>query len=193
MLRTEEKELVRRTLDGDPDAFGNLYRTHRSRIYATVRGRTPDLEDVEDLVQVTFIRAFLGLSGFRGDAAFSTWLTQIAMNLCTSHHRSQKALSARLDTVSNPGFGLRDTWEPARIENPEEALSRKESRDHLVQCIQRLPSPYREVMVLRYLEDRSYLEITRALQVPIGTVKSWLYRARQQMEEHLKGTDLLHS
>ena len=190
-MQTEEKELVKRTLEGDLDAFGSLYRTHQSRIFATVRGRTRNKEDVEDLVQTTFIRAYLGLSGYRGEAAFSTWLTQIAMNLCTSHSRSRKALNGRIEAVEDPC--LRDMWEPARGENPEESLNRKEHVEMLMQHIRNLPTPYREAMELRYVEDRSYLEIMEALDVPMGTVKSWLHRARAQLEATLEASEFAHS
>ncbi len=183
MSRTRKTELVRRTLAGDLDAFGSLYRTYRPRVYAAVRGRTGNPDDAEDLVQMTFMRAFLGLAGFRGEAAFSTWLTQIAINVCTTHFRAQRARQARMDVVADSGAELRETWEPAHSEDPAEALDRKENQEMLMQSIQKLPTPYREAMLLRYAEERSYLEITEALQVLIGTVKSWLYRAREQLKE----------
>jgi RNA polymerase sigma-70 factor (ECF subfamily) len=189
-MQTEEIELVKRTLEGDLDAFGSLYQTHQSRIFATVRGRTRNQEDAEDLVQTTFIRAYLGLSGYRGEAAFSTWLTQIAMNLCTSHSRSKKALNCRIDAVEDPC--LRHMWEPARGEDPAERLDRKEHTELLMQHIRDLPTPYREAMELRYVQDRSYLEITEVLKVPMGTVKSWLHRARHQLEQTLENSEFMH-
>jgi RNA polymerase sigma-70 factor (ECF subfamily) len=182
----KEHELVSRTLDGDENAFGRLYKSYQPRIYATVRGRTRDLDDVDDLVQATFIRAYQGLSGFRGEAAFSTWLTQIAMNLCTSHVRSKRARRARLDVVAEPETEIREVWEPARLEGPSEALDRKEDQALLIRAIGRLPKTYRRAMWLRYVEDRSYLEIMNALRVPMGTVKSWLHRARQQLEAEMR-------
>ena len=186
MLLDKEKELVSRTLDGDQRAFGALYDSYRPRVYATVRGRTRDTDDVDDLVQATFIRAYQGLAGFRGEAAFSTWLTQIAMNLCTSHVRSQRARQTRLDVVSEPETEIRDVWEPARTDSPEEALDKKEDQEMLIRAIRRLPPSYRRAMWLRYVEDRSYLEIMVALEVPMGTVKSWLHRARQQLEADIR-------
>ena len=186
MLRAEEHELVRRTLDGDSEAFGFVYRTYRSRVYATVRGRTGDAEEAEDLVQVTFMRAFLGLEGFRGEAALSTWLTQIAINVCTTYFRAQRARRARLDRVEDPGSDLLETWQPSRVEGPDEVLHQKQSRDLLTEGIADLPTPYREAMSLRYIEDLSYLEITERLRVPIGTVKSWLYRGREQLRDRIE-------
>ena len=191
MSRIKEKELVRRTLDGDRDAFGSLFRTYQPRIYAAVRGRTCNRDDAEDLVQVTFMRAFLGLARFRGEAAFSTWLTQIAIHVCTTHFRAQRARQARKCVVAGAGPELREMWEPACGEDPEEVLDRKEKRDLLIQGIRGLPTPYREVMRLRYVEERSYLEITEELQVPIGTVKSWLYRARAQLKEAFEASGVM--
>lgn len=186
MQTEKERELVNRTLKGDERAFGHLYRSYHPRIYATVRGRTRDLDDVEDLVQATFIRAYQGLSGFRGEAAFSTWLTQIALNLCTSHVRSARARRARLDAVAEPETEIREVWEPARLDSPSEALDRKEDQALLIRAIGRLPKTYRKAVWLRYVEDRSYLEIMDELQVPMGTVKSWLHRARQQLESDMR-------
>ena len=86
MERTEECELVSRTLKGDLSAFERLYSQHRARIYSALFFRTRSKEDAEDLLQTTFLRAYLGLKGFRGESAFSTWLMQIAMNVCTTFH-----------------------------------------------------------------------------------------------------------
>lgn len=179
----EDRELVRRTLDGDAGAFNRLYRMHHSRIFATLIGRTRNRDDAEDLTQVTFLRAYRGLAGFRGEAAFSTWLMQVALNVCTTHMRSKQARRSWHETIEVPGSEYRMTWEPAGSDRPDQALARKECQDRLETGIQNLPEQYQEAVRLRYVKGRSYAEITEELDVPMGTLKTWLYRARLQLQE----------
>ncbi len=190
MQYTEEKDLVSRTLEGDVDAFNCLYRRHHPRILATLIGRTRNRHDAEDLMQVTFLRAYRGLSGFRGEAAFSTWLMQIALNVCTTHLRAKQARRSWQETIEDPQLGYRDKWEPTGTERPDDALNRKECREMLEAGISDLPQQYRHAVRLRYVQDRSYAEIARELGVPMGTLKTWLHRARHQLQESLNDTEL---
>jgi RNA polymerase sigma-70 factor (ECF subfamily) len=182
MSQIEEQELVRRTLGGDQNAFERLYRTHFPRTCTIVETRVWNREDVEDLVQTAFMQAYLGLEGFRGEAAFSTWLTQIALNVCATHLRVRLSRRAWMNAVTGPASELRKVWEPARSEDPEEALYWKECQERVKQAVEGLPTPCQEAVWMRYIEDRSYNEITQELQVSMGTVKTWLYRARQQLK-----------
>ena len=186
-----EAELVERTLKGDRDAFTKLYSAHQSRIYSALLYRTRSREDAEDLLQTTFMRAYLGLSGFRGESAFSTWLMQIAMNVCTTYHRSEQSRRARADVVGKEDAWLRELWEPASIPDPEAFTMQEECRTTVEDEIRGLPDPYRNVTELRYLQDRTYLEIVEELNVPVGTVKTWLYRARQQLKDRLGERDVM--
>jgi RNA polymerase sigma-70 factor (ECF subfamily) len=186
MDRTEECELVNRTLNGDLDAFNQLYSRHQGRIYSALFFRTRSKEDAEDLLQTTFMRAYAGLKGFRGDAAFSTWLMQIAMNVCTTFHRSEQSRRIRQDTVEACDATLRTIWEPTCEPDPESYTILNERRSFVEAQIRDLPYPYRAVTELRYMKDRSYLEITEELDVPVGTVKTWLFRARQQLRERFE-------
>ncbi len=181
MSQIEEQELIRRTLRGDQDAFESLYRAHFPRTWAIVAHRVWNREDVEDLVQMTFMRAYLGLEGFRGEAAFSTWLTQIALNVCATHLRSRQAWRSWLNAVSDPASEW--AWEPSRTANPEEVLYRKECQTLVRQAVEGLPDTCREAVWMRHIEDRSYNEMMEELQAPMGTVKTWLYRARRKLKE----------
>ena len=189
-MTQEEKELIQRALNGDADAFNRLYKRHHPRILATLIGRTRNRDDAEDLTQVTFLRAYRGLSGFRGEAAFSTWLMQIALNVCTTHMRAQKARRSWQTTVEDTHLGYREMWEPTQLENPDDALSRKEHHAMLKAGIDALPKQYREAVWLRYVQDRSYSEIAQELDVPMGTLKTWLYRARNHLQAQLQNTEL---
>lgn len=182
MANTDDRLLVRRALDGDQNAFEALYRTHRSQIHGVIARRTSDRDAVEDLAQVTFMRAFRALGSFRGESAFSTWLTQIALNVSKSHMRSRQVKEGWLREVADPE-ALRAAHRELRpYEDPERALHQKQRRELVRRSIESLPDRYRRAMWLHYVMDWSYEEITHALQVPIGTVKTWLCRARRQLE-----------
>ena len=187
MSPIEERELIRRTLDGDRDAFGSLYRTHFHRACAVVATRVWDRDEVQDLVQTTFMHAYLGLRGFRGDAAFSTWLTQIALNVCASHLRARQVWRTCLTAVAESG--LRDAWTPAQEADPEEALFQKECQALVMRAVEGMPASCQEAVRMRYIEDLSYGEITEVLRTPLGTVKTWLHRGKQRLKEHLDPTN----
>ena len=185
----EEQELVRRTLGGDQGAFERLYRTHLPRTCAVVTNRVWNREDVEDLVQMTFMQAYVGLKGFRGEAAFSTWLTQIALNVCATHLRARQSRRAWLDAVTDPASELQKAWEPSRPPDPEDALCWKECQERVLNAVEGLPASCQEAVWMRYVEDRSYNEIVQELQVSMGTVKTWLYRVRQQLKADFQQID----
>ena len=176
MAPNEEQTMVLKARMGDGIAFGKLYKANVARIYAIVASHTKNKDDIDDLVQIAFIKAYQGLNRFRGDAAFSTWLTRIAMNVCLSHCESQ-SVRRKWTTYFHTPEGMQKIA-PSCTQDPETALHARESQHLVRRSIQTLPQQYREVMRLRYIEDYSYAEIEKAMQVPIGTVKTWLYRGR---------------
>ncbi len=180
----QDRELIRRALAGDQRAFDALYRLHRPRVYGTILRRAADREEAEDLMQVTFMQAFHRLERFRGDAAFSTYRGRIVMNVCATHRRLHRARQGRLELVDDL-----DPWSGQLAEEAAEERTRQTQRQELVALgIQTLPPRYREAMRMRYVQDRSYEEITQTLRVPIGTVKTWLWRARQHLKGMLEST-----
>jgi RNA polymerase sigma-70 factor (ECF subfamily) len=190
MIGQEEHEVVRRARTGDRQAFDSLYRMHVSRVRATVAARARDRDDVDDLVQVAFIRAFEGMPTFRGDAALSTWLTRIAHNVCNSHHQAEGARRRALEAVAQRCADRVGGWARAEPEMPDRLLGRKEARSWVIRAILSLPTRCREAMWLRYVRDYSYAEIQAELCVPSGTVKTWLWRGRTLLKTRLHdGTD----
>ncbi len=188
MSYTEERRMILRARAGDQGAFEALYRTYFHRVYAAVAQRTRDRDEVEDLVQVAFMRAFQGLGTFRGEAAFSTWLTRIARNVCNSHYQMRRAQQKGMDRLGFLGVH-REGWAPVCYEDPEEAMYRKECRKLVAESIQTLPARCRDAMWLRYVKDYSYTEIEAELQVPMGTVKTWLWRGRQLLKGAFQESD----
>jgi RNA polymerase sigma-70 factor (ECF subfamily) len=186
MAPNEEQTMILKARMGDGIAFGKLYKANVARIYAIVASHTKNKDDIDDLVQIAFIKAYQGLNRFRGDATFSTWLTRIAMNVCLSHCESQ-SVRRKWATYFHSPEGI-EKVAPRYTQDPETTLHVRECQHLVRRSIQTLPQQYREAMRLRYVEDYSYAEIEKAMQVPIGTVKTWLYRGkvllRETMETH---------
>ena len=188
MVATEH-DLVEQAQAGDPKAFEALYRIHRSRIQVIVTKRLPNLDDVDDVVQSTFMRAFMGLGYYRRDAAFSTWLTRIAINTCHNLWRTRQREKKWIDVVDDPQVAAGPEV-AGRFPNPEEAIHRRELQAITIGAIHSLPERYRKAVWMRYMKDLSYLDIKRELRVPIGTVKIWLHRARRMLREKLDDPNL---
>ena len=150
-------------------------------------------DEAEDLVQLVFIKAFLGLAGFRGQAAFTTWLTRIAMNVCTNHLRFLKNRKNLLSEVNDAIPALQARWRASPDEDPEAVLARKERRRIVIDGIRALPERQREAVSLHYLMERSYDEIVEQLQVPKGTLKVWLYRGRHGLRREVERRGMTRS
>ncbi len=178
--------VIDRAIAGDDLAFQVLFRRHRDRVHALVHRCARNADEAEDLVQMVFIKAFLGLAGFRGNAAFTTWLTRIAMNECTNYLRSLKKRKIWLSEVEDAVPALQARWLPVPAQDPETALVRKERREIVARSIRTLPERHREAICLHYLMERSYDEIVEQLQVPAGTLKVWLYRGRHGLKREVE-------
>ena len=188
-----EQYLVRRAIDGDAAAFGVLYRACHEQIYATMVRRTSDPETAHDLVQTAFLKAYGALGSYRGEAAFATWLTQIALNVHKSHFRKQQVRRRWIKVTDDPAALADATRMPVAGENPEISVERSQRRELVRKSIRALPARYRKVVWMRYVRDWSYEEITLALQIPMGTVKTWLNRGRYQLKGEFKKRGLMPS
>jgi RNA polymerase sigma-70 factor (ECF subfamily) len=181
--------LVRRVVDReDLRAFDALVVRHQDRIFGLIARMVPDQEAARDLTQDTFLKAFKGLRGFSGEASFYTWLYRIARNVVTSHARYQAArprISASLD-AEDPDRGPLRVVLAAPAKDPVEGAIESERRAMLLAALAALSPEFREIIVLRDFEDRSYEEIAELLEVPPGTVRSRLHRARADLRERLK-------
>ena len=181
-----DEALIDRAIAGDDMAFLILFRRHRDRVRALVHRCATNADETEDLVQMVFIKAFLGLADFRGHAAFTTWLTRIALNECTNYSRSLKRRTTWMREVEDAAPAIQTRWLPAADEDPETALVRKERGEIVRRSIGALPERHREAVFLYYLMERSYDEIAEQLQVPMGTLKVWLYRGRHGLRREVE-------
>jgi RNA polymerase sigma-70 factor (ECF subfamily) len=180
-----ERALLERARAGDQDAFGVIVREHQRQVYALALRMLRDPEEASEATQEVFLAAWQGLRGFRGDARFATWLYRIAYNYClrlVAHRRRDAALQAELSAAY-----AREN-RPERTQSAASALDAEhEMRETVRGEIAKLPQKYRVVVVLRHLQELSYEEIAEVMRVPIGTVKTHLFRARAMLKERLEG------
>jgi len=162
-------------------AFDRLYRDHVDRIYRFAQRLCGQVEDAQDLVQDTFLNAYRGLEGFRGDAQVSTWLYRIAARACLRLRRKRKGEPGRelsLEEFIPTSEGEFRLQVPTDGLTPEEALENKELKRALHQAIQKLPNKYRVVLVLRDMEELTAKEVGTIMGLNERAVKSRLHRAR---------------
>lgn len=183
--RSADLEAIRRCRAGERDAFGELVERWQDRIYGAVLRMVRDPETARDLAQETFVRAYVKLGSFQGGAAFGTWLYAIAVNQVRGEARKRAALKRgdahSLDALRESGAA--DPADPA--ERAEERASTREQCERLRAELDRLDPEHREVVVLREFEDLSYEEIAEIVGVPVGTVRSRLFRARAELRERM--------
>lgn len=158
-------------------AFAELLRRHQGKVRGLLLRLTCDRNLADDLAQEVFLRAYRGLCGFEGRARFSTWLYRIAYNVYLNHRARVRELAS-----------LPENFESGAMA-PETSMSanRSDLRRDLDAAIGALPERYRAVVMLYYLEDVSYPEIAEILELPLGTVKTHLHRAKRMLRDHLDG------
>ena len=185
MQKPGDQELVGRAVRGDEKAFQTLYHTYHPQVRNVVTRRIRDWDDQQDLVQTAFVRAFRNLHSFRADAAFSTWLVRIAINACNSHVKSWWMRRVSLDQMEDPDSYLHSVaGQPG--EDAEDAVYRQEVKELVQSQVKSLPDPYRQPMWMRHVEDLSYVEISCRLGLPMGTVKTHLFRGFQSLRGRMK-------
>ena len=181
-----ERDLIVRTQAGETAAFGELVSRHMRRAYYAALGLVGSHEDALDLSQDAFARAFGARDRIDPDRPFYTWLYQILRRLCFNHTRDRKLHRERLRTAR--GWIVDDAnWRAAR-EDPQHRVERDEARRRIRKAIESLAEREREVLVLKEFEGLRYREIAALLEIPIGTVMSRLYTARQHLASALEAS-----
>jgi len=183
----QEKELIARILAGDTNLFHDLIRPYERMVYLTILTMLRNETEAEDAAQEAMISAFRYLKSFRGDSKFSTWLVTIAMN--EARQRLRKARSSAQESLDEDKEDREGDFTPAVLtdwrEIPSEALEKKEMRQKLREAVEQLPPKYREVLVLRDLEELNQEETAKALGMNVTLVKVRLHRARMMLQKLL--------
>jgi RNA polymerase sigma-70 factor (ECF subfamily) len=179
MHAVNERELVERCRSGDEGAFQELIDRYKDLVFALIARTVQDRSRAEDLAQEVFLRIHRGLPYFRGEARLSTWIYRIVANVCVQEQtRPRPASSVSLDD--------KRTSERVTPSASDRQFGDLELRDRLEKAIARLPANYRLLIAAHYLDGVQYDDLAEALELPIGTIKTQLFRAKQQLRRLLE-------
>ena len=181
-----DQQLVQRVQKGDKTAFDLLVRKYQHRVLKLVGRFVSDQAEAQDVAQEAFLKAYRALPAFRGDSAFYTWLYRIAINTAKNTLVSNRRRPVDFD------LDLQDPEQHDRqallkdVDTPEGVLLTDEIRGVVERALEQLPEDLRTAIVLRELEGLSYEEIAEAMDCPVGTVRSRIFRAREAIDKKLK-------
>ncbi len=174
----DERALIERCRTGDDAAFAELVETYKRLVYGLVYRLVADRSLVDDLAQEVFLKIHRGLPYFRGDARLSTWIYRVVQNVCFQERARRPPALQSLD-ASDEG---RRPIDPGR---PDGAFADLELRDRLEKAIAQLPDQYRLLIAAHYLQGVQYEALAESMNMPLGTVKTHLYRAKRRLRELL--------
>ncbi|HEU0039528.1 MAG TPA: sigma-70 family RNA polymerase sigma factor [Verrucomicrobiae bacterium] len=183
---TEEQVLVRRARQGDLAAYDDLVRRYQERIYATIYHMTSNHEDANDLAQETFIKAFQALKSFKGGSSFYTWIYRIAVNKTINFLKQRKNRSHM--SLNDLDFNAEHDPDLVALvsdKTPRREASLVELQEKLNEAMQKLSEPHRMVVTLHDVQGLAHDEIAEVMDCNIGTVRSRLFYARQQLQAYL--------
>lgn len=177
----EDAQLIDAALAGDSAAFGQLVRRYQDRLYNTLVHVVGSVEEAQDVAQEAFVQAFVKLESFQRTSAFYTWLYRIAFNAAISRRRRHKPVVSVEQTRELTGDEPLDNHDA-----PHERIEREERVAQVQTALAALSEEHRAILVLREMEGFAYETISEMLDLPVGTVRSRLFRARMQMREQLQ-------
>lgn len=177
MTPDQEHELIERCRRGDEGAFQELVNGYKDLVFALIARTTVDLSRAEDLAQEVFLRVHRGLPYFRGEAKLSTWMYRIVVNVCLLEQQRQPPV----ESLDDDGTDARNATSIV-----DRQFSDLEVRDRLEKAIARLPANYRLLIAAHYLEGVQYEDLAEAMNLPLGTIKTQLHRAKRQLRRLLE-------
>jgi len=180
------KSRIKQVRKGDQNAFGEIVELYKDKVFQLCFRMLGNSHEAEDISQEAFIRAYINIERYNIDRKFSTWLYRIATNLCIDRIRKKKPdyyLDA--EVAGTEGLTLYSQI-PASQLAPDEEVSKIELQEIIQNEILKLPEKYRAVIVLRYIEELPLLEISKILDLPIGTIKTRIHRGREALRKQLR-------
>lgn len=180
------KSRIKQVRKGDQNAFGEIVELYKDKVFQLCFRMLGNSHEAEDISQEAFIRAYINIERYNIDRKFSTWLYRIATNLCIDRIRKKKPdyyLDA--EVAGTEGLTLYSQI-PASQLAPDEEVSKIELQEIIQNEILKLPEKYRTVIVLKYIEELPLLEISKILDLPIGTVKTRIHRGREALRKQLR-------
>lgn len=186
-VAADDHQLIAACLQGRTEAFGELVRRYQDRLYNTVYRMLDNADDAQDVVQDAFLHAWQALDRFQGNSLFFTWLYRIAMNSAISLKRKQR-VTLRLE--GGPPDEDREPRDPSDLSRPDHAMEKAEQERQLQEALNRLSPEHRAVLIMKDIEGQKYETMADILQVPIGTIRSRLHRARLELRDLLRQNDV---
>lgn len=184
----QDIKYVTAALQGDQQAFAELMDRYRDTIFYMLLKMVKNKSDADDLTIEAFGKAFKNIHQYTPNFAFSTWLFKIASNNCIDFLRKKKANTISLEGQSDDSGNEIPLAIQADIPDPEEDLIKKQKAKLMQSVVEKLKPRYRELVRLRYFKEYSYEEIAQEMDIPIGTVKAQLFRARELLNNILKNS-----
>jgi RNA polymerase sigma-70 factor (ECF subfamily) len=185
-LKISDDQLVARVQKGDKRAFDLLVLKHQFKVHAIVSKYVKDYDEVNDVVQETFIKTYRALEAFRGESAFYTWLYRIAVNTSKNYLLARNRRPPSFDVDLGDAENAELSIQLQNLDSPDNILSRNELETVIDVAIKGLPADLRNALILREFEDLSYEQIADIMDCPVGTVRSRIFRAREALEEKIK-------
>lgn len=182
----EDHELIKNALNGNQDCYTRLMKKYHDPVFSLVFKIIHDKEEIEDLVQETFIKAFSSLKSFNENYSFSTWIFKIASNNCIDYMRKKKLKTLSINVTIEQEEGESTIEIPDTSYETDRHLIEEQRRKIIQDAINSLPEKYRVVIQMRHQEEKNYDEISEILNMPIGTVKAHIFRAREMLNKYLK-------
>jgi RNA polymerase sigma-70 factor (ECF subfamily) len=184
LVDADEAQLIAASQRGDAEAYGFLVRKYQVRLCSSLRHVCGTVTDAQDAAQEAFLKAFLNLKKYNGASAFYTWLYRIAVNSAISEQRK-----CRTRNFGAHSLAMRESVHRADTAKPDDPLLRAERVAEIRQALDNLSSEHRTILVLREIENCDYDEIASLLNIPVGTVRSRLHRARLELRRELDFAD----
>ena len=185
----EDDKWVQLAVKGDEKAYAELSNKYQKPLYFHIRKMIRETDYVEDLVQDIFMKAFKNLKNYKNDYAFSTWLYRIATNHTIDYLRKKKLHTFSINTDSSD-----EDQAPIQLEDEDshtdEPMIRRQRKNKVHEAIDQLPEKYRRIILKRHIEEKSYQEISEEMDIPLGTVKAHIFRARELLYKYMK--DSIH-
>jgi len=164
-------ELVNMCKQGDPEAFSELVRRHQHIVYNVAYRFMREVSLAEDMAQEAFLKAYRLLHGFRGECSFSTWMYRVTCSVCLTELNRRKRRGEVELLPNHVG------------EAPESGVESSDLPEHIRRCVSHLPERYASIITLYYLKGVAYEDIAQAMEIPMGTLKTWMFRARKQLRK----------
>jgi len=187
-VNADDRRCISEVLAGRTEAFGFLVKKYQDRLFNALARVVDHRDDALDVVQEAFIHAYQSLNSFKGDAEFFTWLYRIAFNAAISQKRKRK-VQLSLDLPTEEERRLQEPEDQSALNRPSDRIEKEESDHRIHQALLRLAPEHRAVLILKDLEGQRYEEIAEVLDIPIGTVRSRIHRARIELREILEAQD----